>query len=150
MLGERERPGFQNKNSMSARSVVEEQVTRQDRSETPATQNDQVERPRIGMRGPVSAGQGLVQAVAHIPSQHVQAEVGGLGNEAGRHDRALRRSAVRRMDFRHLWPTGLVLDTAMVNETENSLGFIPFILLSRVSRESPGGFFEPRVHGVGR
>src|SRR5207247_9110980 len=76
MLGEHERAGLENEDTVTAKVVAIEQMLGKRAAERPATDDHEIERPRTGPPG--RACQRLVKTVADIPAEHIVAEDGIL------------------------------------------------------------------------
>src|SRR5262249_10902795 len=83
MLGKQERPCFQHQNPVGASLVNTEDVAGKDRTKAATTDNDEIERTRIGVKRCVRAAQGLIEAVANISSKYIYSEIGALWGRAG-------------------------------------------------------------------
>ncbi len=65
------------------REIVEEQMTREHRTEAPATNDDEVKGPCIGVADRVCARRRLVEAVAHVPAENINREIRSLRSRVG-------------------------------------------------------------------
>ena len=85
VFGEHKPARFEHQRAARPRLVDVQKVLRKDRSEGAAADNDHVERTRVGVETWIAAGEGLIEAVADVASEHVAGEIGVLRSGTGGH-----------------------------------------------------------------
>ncbi len=111
MLRQGERTSLEHKDAVAVRGIDVEKVRRRHSAEASATNDDEIEGPRVGVRCSILARQRLLDGVADIASNVVEAERGG-GNDRCRHGLSLQfcgTAALRKATVSGPWSSRIIL-----------------------------------------
>jgi hypothetical protein len=78
MLWEHVGPCLEDEDAVGMRLVEPLESRGEDGAERTAADHDEIERPRVRLLRGISAGKGLVEAVADVTSSHIEREVRAL------------------------------------------------------------------------
>src|SRR5712692_9217892 len=77
VLRQGERTSLEHEDAVAVRRIDVEEVRRCYRTEAAAANHEEIERPRVGVHGPILAGQRLLDRVADVTANVVETERGG-------------------------------------------------------------------------